>query len=370
MKINTRKIPFLFLSAIIATLFFASTSSAYKSQTFLVSPANTDENWFVYELAPGDSIKDAIKITNNKETSQTFYVYPADIAKSTGGGFAIKQRKEEMTDIGSWIEIEKNEVTLPPKSSRTIKFTLTVPNDNKLDAGEHAGGIAVEEKVDENLPKKDGITIHTRIGVRVYITLPGEIIKNIEYKSFTKKIAGFRFFIIPQNYQFSVALNNIGNTSNAVEMTFNAKNLISRKIETEKYSQLLTRETEGINNFDWKAPFFGIYSFKVEGTYQTTDGTGAFTTKSLIGIIIPWDLIILLAVIFVLTWRELKKYKTKYSGNGWTKYLVKKQDTLDSLAKKHSVTWKQIAKVNKIKAPYTLKENQKILLPKKSISRK
>ena len=368
----SKKIVFLFVSTIIATSFFASTSLAYTNGSFTAKPASSDENWFTYELAPGDSVKDSIKIMNNKETSQTFYVYPADTTKSTGGGFAIKQRKEEMNDIGSWIEIgiSGDEITLPPKSSRTINFTLTVPNDDKLDAGEHAGGIAVEEKPNENLPKKEGINIHTRIGIRVYVTLPGEIIKNIEYKSFAKNISGFRSFIIPRTYQFLVTFNNTGNVSNTVEMTFSAKNLISRKVETQKYTQLLTRDTEGTNTFNWKAPFFGIYKFKVEGIYQTIDGTKSFNTKSFFGIIIPWDLVVIIVAICVFAWKRYKKYKDMYSGKDCTKYKVKKQDTLESLAKRHSTTWKFIAKVNKIKAPFSIKEGQTVLVPKPTTKRK
>jgi hypothetical protein len=369
MIINTlrtfKKLSFSFLSITLIVLLFASTSSALTSGSFSASPGSGGKTWFVYDLKPGQSISDSIVITNSQNVSQTFYVYASDLVNGTDGGFAIKQRKEPMMDIGTWIKLTKNEVTLAPKSSQTIPFKLTVPNDSKLDAGEHAGGIAVEGKEGEKSVGQQGIIMHKRIGVRVYVTLPGEIIKDIKYTSFTKKISKFRSFIIPSNYQFSVMLDNIGNVSNTVELTLNSKNLITGKIGTKKYNQLLTRETKGVSNFDWKAPFFGVYSFTVDGKYQTKDGTGKFTTETFTGIIIPWDFILLVVLLCVFARKGFKKYKKIYSGEGWAKYKVTNRDTLESLAKTHSVTWKQIAKVNKLKAPYSLKEDQAILLPKK-----
>lgn len=363
----TLKKKFLSFSAVLLTIILlAQTASALTFNGFFANPVTKGKTWFTYEMEPGDSVKDYLVVTNNQNTTQSFYIYPADLSASTDGGFAIKQRKEEMKDIGKWIELEETEVTLTPRSSQKIAFTLTVPNDEKIDVGEHAGGIAIEEKPASENNSQQGIVIHKRVGTRVYVTIPGEIIKDVQYESFKKDISKFRSFVIPKIYKFSVATNNIGNVSNKIEIVFNAKNILTGKIHTQKYSQMLTRETRGVSNFNWKAPFCGIYKFSVDGKYQTLDGEGVFKTDTLIGIIIPWDLILLLIILVIFGLQGYKKYKTLYSGENWKQYTVKSSDTVTELAEKYSVTWRQIVKVNKIKAPYSIKSGEKILLPIKT----
>jgi len=358
---------FLSFSAVLLTMMLLfQTASAVTFNGFFANPATKGKTWFTYEMEPGESITDTLVVTNNQNTTQSFYIYPADLSASTDGGFAIKQRKEEMKDIGKWIELEETEVTLAPRSSQKIAFTLTVPNNEKIDVGEHAGGIAIEEKPAEENNSQQGIVIHKRVGTRVYVTIPGDIIKDVQYESFKKDISKFRSFVIPKIYKFSVATNNIGNVSNKIEIVFNAKNILTGKIHTQKYSQMLTRETRGVSNFNWKAPFCGIYKFSVDGKYQTLDGEGVFKTDTLIGIIIPWDLMLLLIILVIFGLQGYKKYKTLYSGENWKQYTVKSSDTVTELAEKYSVTWRQIVKVNKIKAPYSIKSGEKILLPGKT----
>jgi LysM repeat protein len=47
------------------------------------------------------------------------------------------------------------------------------------------------------------------------------------------------------------------------------------------------------------------------------------------------------------------------------KYTVVKGDTIKGIAEKNNLNWEELAKLNKIKAPYELKEGSTILIPKK-----
>ena len=47
-------------------------------------------------------------------------------------------------------------------------------------------------------------------------------------------------------------------------------------------------------------------------------------------------------------------------------YIVQSGETLEQIAKKYRISWKNLAKMNKIKPPYTIKGGQKIIVPIKN----
>lgn len=54
-------------------------------------------------------------------------MYVADSTPSTGGAFACKQFSEEKKDVGAWMSVSKNEITLDPNTNEIIPFTIRVP---------------------------------------------------------------------------------------------------------------------------------------------------------------------------------------------------------------------------------------------------
>ena len=113
-------------------------------------PAYPDENnertesIFIYESAPGTIEEDGIVVVNNTAETKTILVYATDTTPSSGGGFACKQYAEEITDIGTWFKLEKNEVTLPAGKNEIIPFTVSIPSD--VSVGEHDACLVVQEK--------------------------------------------------------------------------------------------------------------------------------------------------------------------------------------------------------------------------------
>ena len=86
--------------------------------------------------------------------------------------------------MGSWIKIEKSEVKLPAGSTQLIPFTISVPANAGV--GEHNGCILIQEKK----PKRDdqpGVNLSIRTGLRVAITIPGDIERKLEIAGFDYK---------------------------------------------------------------------------------------------------------------------------------------------------------------------------------------
>lgn len=49
--------------------------------------------------------------------------------------------------------------------------------------------------------------------------------------------------------------------------------------------------------------------------------------------------------------------------NHWVKYTLKSNTDITTLAAEHDVSWKLLAKVNRLKPPYTLKKGDTLKVP-------
>ncbi len=135
------------------------------------------ESIFIHTLEPGAVQKEGITVINNSSETKTVLVYAADSTPSTGGAFACKQFAEEQTDVGSWVKLTKNEIKLGAGTTQLIPFTITVPENAGV--GEHNGCILIQEKKE----KKDGqpgVNLSIRTGLRLAITIPGDIERKLE----------------------------------------------------------------------------------------------------------------------------------------------------------------------------------------------
>jgi LysM repeat protein len=65
----------------------------------------------------------------------------------------------------------------------------------------------------------------------------------------------------------------------------------------------------------------------------------------------------------------MRKQEAKHVRATWRLTTIVHGDTLTSLAKKHGVSWKKLARVNNIKAPYSLTSGEQILVPVKKANK-
>jgi len=109
-------------------------------------PANQlSKAWFIYNLKPGESKKDALIVVNNSAETKHVKLYPVDATTNNIGGFALKDAQEPRQKMGKWIKLSRSRVTLASGESLKVPFTITIPQ--KIDVGEHAGGIMIQEEL-------------------------------------------------------------------------------------------------------------------------------------------------------------------------------------------------------------------------------
>lgn len=368
-KIIAKKIfTFILLSIIMASESFAMGIGSVGGRPAGQPYSEQDRSQFSYELELGAEIKDAITVVNSSDTQKTILVYPADGMSNNDGSFALKQKAETMMGVGNWIILEKSEVTIPPKGKETVPFTVKVPNEG-VDVGEHSGGILIQAKEEER-GGQGGVTLSMRVGIRMYIKIPGEVIEKIKYESFSGKPIKFReyflggknlyFVKIPTSYEFLAKYKNEGNVSSSIKTVLIVKDVFNSKEERFEKSKKIARDASGHSNFEWENPRFGKFEIKAEVYLEEKL---VATSETLSVWIIPWDIvagIMLLIMSFVLIFISRKISR---SSKGWGEYKVKKGETIVEIAAKNSVNWEKLAKVNNLKAPYYLAPGSIILLP-------
>ena len=330
------------------------------------------ESIFVHTAKPGEIIEEGVRVINNTDETKTFVVYAADYTRSTDGGFACRQYSQDKVGVGNWITLDTEEVTLDPMSEETVPFYINAPDDAEV--GEHNGCILIQEK---KAPSESaGISISVRTGLRVAITIPGEIFRRLSLSSISIARKGL------DRLTLSLNVKNTGNVSIDTDIRVKVTNLLKKEIITFGGKYPIFRDDEATYNYDLKSPTFGaIYKAKGVVTYDGNAGTSIGSVNYSNPITIEtrpvWFLVLptlkgiaiifvsVLLIIFLLIKILIKKKRKKWIMKNWVQYKAKKSDDINSLAEKFDVNWKILAKVNKLKAPYIIKSGDILKVPQK-----
>lgn len=332
------------------------------------------ESIFIHTLNAGDKAEDGVLVINNTAEEKNIIIYATDSEVSTGGAFACAQLVQEKKEVGSWIELSKTEVTLASGETEIVPFTINVPDNASV--GEHNGCILIQEKDDDtpsNLSK--GIQLSMRLGLRVAINIPGEIIKELELKDFILEQDKEKDLI-----RFKPIVKNNGNVSIDANVKVVTKYLwgnIFSKIGGE-FPVLRGQESEW--NFEMAKPYWGgWYYSQAEIEYESDPskeiGTVNDENKTLIKSNVIWffstpetkalivEIVVLLLIITLVVLIIIRIMQRKWIKKSWIFYEVKSSQNIKSIADIHKVSWKLLVKVNKLKAPYYVQKGEKLRVP-------
>lgn len=205
------------------------------------------ESIFVHTISPGIGQQDGVLVVNNSPDRKTVLVYAADSTPSTGGAFACKQFAEAKTDVGAWITLADSEITLEPGENMLIPFVILAPLDTGV--GEHNGCILVQEKKDK-VEGQTGAVLSVRTGLRVALTVPGEIVRNLEIVGFTMTPAKNGFLLQP-------LVKNTGNVSIDAKIEAVTHYFFGKIYFTSGGEYPILRDGNSEWNFELKQPFWG-----------------------------------------------------------------------------------------------------------------
>lgn len=381
------------LSALSAVLMaglvvLSASASAINYGGVGAQPANPQPNnprtqsIFIYQLKAGQQASDGIKILNNTKQAQVVSIEAVDSELASGGAFTCEQSGASKTDVGSWISLHSNSVTLSPNSSQVVPFTVTVPNSKSIGVGEHDGCITVQAASQTaTASTHSGILLSFRTAIRVVVTIPGKIVKQLDIASIQVNRAG-------NKYQVTTVVNNDGNVSLDASLKLNLISLISTQAGSLKVgtTPILPRSRVSLS-YDVKKPFWGgWYREQAVVSYNANPNTElgiksetGQVTKSLdssLFFVPPAPLatlieaVILIAIVTLIYWVLKKRRDSRRVALLWTTYTVRSGDNLQKLAEGRDISWSKIVKVNKLKPPYIIKKGQKLRLPPKNKKKK
>lgn len=156
-----------------------------------VSPAGQDgtadgRTRFELEAEPGATSTVKVVVSNSSTVERTFDVYGADALNTSSGGYDLQPAMAGAVDVGAWLTPSAPTVTIPALSDAVVDIAVAVPAG--ATPGDHPGGVVVS--LDAPQVGADGVTLDTRVAVRLNVRVAGEITPALVVRLVTASSAG------------------------------------------------------------------------------------------------------------------------------------------------------------------------------------
>ncbi|MBP9853076.1 MAG: LysM protein [Patescibacteria group bacterium] len=359
---------------------FAYGAGVYaQSLSIGANPANPkadnlrSQNIFILKLKPGETAKDGIQVSNPTKMQRTVNLGVVDAGSSVDGSFSCLQNSEKKKGVGNWIALDKKQVTLEPGTQEVVGFTVTTPSN--AGPGEHGGCITFQDTKSYAKTSGSGIQLGFRGAIRVAVTVPGKIRKELTIVRIDTKRNE------DGSYMVSPVAKNSGNVSLDVNARVQLKSIFGQKsriLDDAKYP-IMPDSTTGWP-YRFERPFWGGFykaytslSYNADpnagigermgDTKKTSKVSSNFFMIPAPQAIAVYVAAILLPVLLLVIWLRNKRKKATL-GKKWETYLVEAGDSLTAIAAERGIKWKRLAKMNRIKPPYGLMIGQELLVPR------
>ena len=218
--------------------------------TWSVQPANTlngTRTQFEYSTDPGTQVVDYVVVSNLGETPAQFAIYATDATNDVDtGAFGLLPSNEPPTDLGAWITMDVESITIEPGQKSTIPFNLLIPSD--ATPGDHVAGIIASIT---SSTESEGTTVNLeqRVGARMYLRVSGDVAASAEISgvttSFTPELNPFAFGQMTVDY----SVRNTGNVRMDVNQLVRITGPFGiplAELTPEPLSELLPRQTVNV----------------------------------------------------------------------------------------------------------------------------
>ncbi|MBT5016823.1 DUF916 domain-containing protein [Candidatus Peregrinibacteria bacterium] len=340
-------------------------------EKMFIMPYSDDSSWFIYDVDPGDEFKDIVTITNKSEYEQTVQLMAVDAEATATGSFALKPPDKEQANIGDWVTVEDSVVTLEPGEKKHFQFTVSVPGS--VPPGDYAGGLILLPYEDDEEVDTGGAGIKTvvSVGVRMYITVSGEVNFNFLWDEYQHSVND------DSEHIFDLTFSNNGNVAAESSGLIKLDSALFDDVEIPLSTGIIYSADSMSPVVAWTNPFpFGPVKATTVVDYSRSNVMGALSEdalaqwsgsyeESLSFWIIPYREMLLALLIFVVTFgvmfvriQQVEKFKKQCAP-----YCSPIDENLTVIAGRLGVSWKKIAKLNKLKFPYMVARGQTILAP-------
>lgn len=154
---------------------------------------------FTYDLTAGSGVRDAVVLHNYSDEPLTLRLYGADVRAAPGGALAPTQATDRMTEVGAWLRMDRDEVTIPPRDQVRTGFEVEVPVGTV--PSDYLGAVVATLPA---RPSAGGVAVETRAARLVRLRVPGDATLGVEVGAPRPARRG-------SGYDFAVPVRNTGN---------------------------------------------------------------------------------------------------------------------------------------------------------------
>jgi len=260
----------------------------------------TPRQFFFFEMAPGQTIKDSITIKNSSDQPLNLDIYPADAFNTVvGAGFALRKLGDENKDVGSWVTVGKKRVSVPAGGEEKVPFAMTTPKGTT--PGDHAGGIVTIEPAPSPVGGDSQVITRRALGVRIYVRVAGPLTPSLTVTKVDLKVSPARlpFVGLQGGASVTYTVQNTGNVRITADRVITLKGQVGRTFhDTGKgpVPEILPGSTVILSESFAKMPVLSLVTARVELDGGVTDVStaGDATAWS-----ISWVFLFILLLVFV-----------------------------------------------------------------------
>ena len=186
-----------------AVLFCFSSGLVWAQGGFGIKPAQSHSGYFNYSLQPGETVGDAVHVSNTSREPVGVKLYVLDARTARNGGSTFPGAEgSQNTGAGKWVAFPSGQLVLDPGIAGTIPFTVTVPPATP--PGEYLAGIVAEDMERTAAAGGTGqlnVQVVNRTVIPVKVTVPGPTQIEFGIASVESRVdeSGSRFFVTLQN---------------------------------------------------------------------------------------------------------------------------------------------------------------------------
>jgi hypothetical protein len=100
------------------------------------------QSYYIIDSKPGARIHTELLVTNVGTVTGTAILYAVDATTGRTSGAVYRSGSAKRRDVGGWVVLSAGRITLGPKESRVVPFSVIVPRGARQ--GEHVGGIVAQ----------------------------------------------------------------------------------------------------------------------------------------------------------------------------------------------------------------------------------
>lgn len=263
---------------------------------------------FTYDLEPGGTVSDVVRVNNFSDTPQVFRVYSQDAINTPEGSFSLLEGSVEPTDVGLWAAVDHAQVEVPAGGHVDLPFTLTVPAN--ATPGDHAGGI-VASLTDLVTEENDNqVLVENRVGARIYLRVGGELTPSVRIQAVSASFDNGWIPFTGGDMSVTYELENTGNVRLTGSQLVDVEGPLGiglKSVHPDDLPELLpgqkytvTTETSGVQRLGRVTARVTVdpTSLNVpEGSPEPPSVSGVAATWA-----IPWPELVVLLVVVVFLW--------------------------------------------------------------------